>query len=111
MIVYRPTRGGALKWYVDSEIDEMVSFHCKSNRSDPSIPSADAFARWDAAGPVSNGHQVFNHQRFRRGITEAITSSPRHITIDSGLSNQIDIAKLISLPSNTSRMIVWQKER
>jgi hypothetical protein len=65
------------------EIDGMVSFHCKSNCSDPRIPSADAFARYDAAGLVPNGHPVINHQRFRWGVTEAITSSPRHITIDS----------------------------
>jgi hypothetical protein len=104
---------GAQKWYVDSEIDGMVSFHCKSNRSDPSIPSADTFARWDAAGPVSNGHQVIDHQRFRRGagVTEAITSSPRHITVDLGLSNKVNTPKSIPLHSNTSMTVVWQGKR
>ena len=102
---------GGQKWYVDSEIDEMVSFHCKSNRSDPSIPSADAFARWDAAGPVSNGNRVINHQRFRRGVTGAITSSPRHITIDSGPSKQVITVKSISLHSNTPNTVVRRGER
>jgi hypothetical protein len=102
---------GAQKRYVNIEIDEMILFYCKSKRSDPHIPSADTFPSWGAAGPVSNGHRVINHQRFRRGVIEAITSSPRHITIDSGPSKQVINVKSISIHSNTSKTVVWQGER
>jgi hypothetical protein len=113
MLIYQATRGWCTKTkrYVGIEIDEMILFYCKSKRLDPHIPLADAFVRWDAVGQMSNSHRVTNNQQFHRGVTVAITSSPRHITINSGPSKQVITVKSMSLHSNTPKTVVWRGER